>query len=182
MNTPLETYFDKIVVLTLARRTDRTNHAASVLKKLGIDTDGWGTRVQWAFGPDRPIDHEGRPNGNLGCTTGHRQILDWIIANNVPRTLVLEDDFDIAYTNPAQAQRAHHNPDFGQPRSTRKGGYSQQVTMQNEHPGGLGAPLFGRRTLPSTPQRAACRPLTSSRSAGCSPHRGHTVSPAPAWR
>lgn len=107
--TPLETYFDEIVVLTLKRREDRQIHAVDTLAKLGI-----GNReVHWHFGPDKPKDHNGQPNGNLGCTTGHRQILDRIIERKTPRTLVLEDDFDIAFTNPAECQRGHRDPKLG---------------------------------------------------------------------
>lgn len=109
MKTPLETYFDEIVVLTLERRKDRREHAERTLRKLGIDPSA----VFWFFGPDKPIDHNGQPNGNLGCTTGHRQILDRIIERRTPRTLVLEDDFDIAFTNPAQCQRGHRDPTLG---------------------------------------------------------------------
>jgi hypothetical protein len=109
MKTPIETYFDKIFVITLKRRTDRLEHALGVLSDLGIEEGS----IDIHYGPDRPLDHEGKPNGNLGCTTAHRQVLDLIIEKSIPRTLVLEDDFDIAFTNPGQASLWMRNPNLG---------------------------------------------------------------------
>lgn len=106
----IQTYFDQIILITLKRRSDRLAHAMGVLAKLGIPESA----VELHYGPDRPLDHTGQPNGNLGCTTAHRQVLDLIISRNTPRTLVLEDDFDIAFTTPQQASLWMRNPTMGQ--------------------------------------------------------------------
>ena len=94
--TPLEQYFDRIYCLTLRRREDRQKNAEAVFKALGI----LGSSVEWVFGPDRPIDHHGHPNGNMGCTMGHRWILDDIVTDGVEHALVFEDDVAIAPVSP----------------------------------------------------------------------------------
>ena len=109
VKTPIEEYFGTIFVLYLPRRTDRTEHVKGVLARLGIPEGN----VFWFPGVDRPLDHEGRPNGNLGCTSGHRAILDTIIEQELPRALIFEDDVDVAFTDPQQAQIAHNNPNRG---------------------------------------------------------------------
>jgi hypothetical protein len=106
---PIQSFFDHIVIITLKRRTDRLTHALQVLGKLGISEND----VTIHYGPDRPLDHEGKPNGNLGCTTAHRQVLELIIERATPRTLVLEDDFDLAFTDPGQAALWRRNPTLG---------------------------------------------------------------------
>lgn len=106
---PLQTFFDEIILITLERRKDRLDHAMAVLDRLGIAQGS----VRIHYGPDKPIDHEGRPSGHLGCTTAHRQVLELIIERKTPRTLVLEDDFDIAFTNPGQAALWRKNPNLG---------------------------------------------------------------------
>lgn len=95
-DTPLEQFFNKIYCLTLERRKDRQDSASAVFSYLGLDP--W--MVEWVHGPDRPMDHTGKPNGNLGCTTGHRRILDDIVRSKVKRALVFEDDVAIAYDSP----------------------------------------------------------------------------------
>jgi glycosyl transferase family 25 len=94
--TPLESYFDRIYCLTLRRRKDRRASAEAVFEYLDIPSSS----IEWVFGPDRPLDHTGKPNGNQGCTAGHRMILDDIIKEGVPRALVFEDDIAIAYDSP----------------------------------------------------------------------------------
>lgn len=94
--TLFEKYFDRIYCLTLARRKDRQRSAREVFDYLGFKPNS----ILWMYGPDRPLDHLGKPNGNLGCTTGHRMILDDIIRDQVPTTLIFEDDVAIAYDSP----------------------------------------------------------------------------------
>lgn len=94
--TPIEEYFDHIYCLTLKRRKDRQASANEMFRYLEISP----TAIEWVFGPDRPVDHTGKPNGNMGCTLGHRMILDDIIENEYPRSLVFEDDVAIAYDSP----------------------------------------------------------------------------------
>lgn len=89
-------YFDRIFVINLASRPDRRKHAEEQLAQLGI------TKAEWFPAYNRPIDHNGIPNGNMGCTASHRAILEIIAYDKTPRTLVLEDDFTIAVNSPPQ--------------------------------------------------------------------------------
>lgn len=92
MNTPLETFFGgHILLINLLRRRDRYESAMAQFRKHGITT---ATIIR---GVDRPLDHNGQPNGNLGCVMSHRRALDLIVDRKWPRTLVLEDDFDILH-------------------------------------------------------------------------------------
>lgn len=89
--TPIEKYFGgRILVINLKRRPDRWAHCEAQFKKHGI------TCAERIEAVDAPI-HEGRPNGNMGCTMSHRKVLDIIVKKKWPRTLVLEDDFDILH-------------------------------------------------------------------------------------
>ena len=97
MNTPIEGYFDRIFLVNLKRRTDRLEHALGVLAQLGISRDS----VTLFEGYDKPI-HDGKPNGNMGCTASHRALFEMIAYEKIPRALILEDDFDIACTGPDQ--------------------------------------------------------------------------------
>lgn len=73
-------YFDEVLCINLKRRRDRwehvedqcKRHALTVKKFVGLDYLNWG---------------------NMGCTMSHRLVLEHIMANRIPRTLVLEDDF-----------------------------------------------------------------------------------------
>lgn len=94
--TPLEDYFDRIYCLTLRRRNDRREQAESLFNELGLDSSS----IKWVYGPDRPVDHNGQPSGNTGCTAGHRMILDDIVVDGVERALVFEDDAAIAPVSP----------------------------------------------------------------------------------
>ena len=89
MNTPIEEYFDKIFVINLARRLDRWTHVEREMDKLGI------TEYERFEAYDRPIDHHGNPNGNMGCTSSHRALYEIIAYNKWPRVLIFEDDFAI---------------------------------------------------------------------------------------
>jgi GR25 family glycosyltransferase involved in LPS biosynthesis len=86
MNTPLERFFDHILVINLARRTDRREQIEAVLVGAGV------TNYEWFVGHDRPVNHEGRISGNLGCTASHRGVLELIAHHRWGKTLVLEDD------------------------------------------------------------------------------------------
>ena len=74
---PLQSFFDRIYCLTLRRRKDRRTSAEAVFEYLDIPSSS----IEWVYGPDRPLDHTGKPNGNQGCTAGHRMILDAIISS-----------------------------------------------------------------------------------------------------
>jgi GR25 family glycosyltransferase involved in LPS biosynthesis len=97
--TPIEDYFSAIFVLTLERRKDRQDKMDELLTELGI------RKPRWFFGYDKPLDHAGKPNGNKGCTESHRSILEAIINSGLRRVLVLEDDIEIAYTDPEMKAR-----------------------------------------------------------------------------
>lgn len=89
--SPLNEYFDHIVLINLRRRADRLKHAHEQFRKHGIEN-------LWLFDAyDKPLDHSGRPSGNYGCTASHRGVLEIIAFNKWPRTLVLEDDFQILH-------------------------------------------------------------------------------------
>lgn len=89
-------YFDRIFVINLASRPDRRAHAEAELQKLGI------TKAEWFEAYNRPKDHNGTPNGNMGCTASHRAVLEIIAYSKTPRALVLEDDFSIAVNSPTK--------------------------------------------------------------------------------
>lgn len=108
--TPIEEYFDAIFCLTLKRRTDRQASAAEVFRALGFGVDS----VVWVYGPDRPLDHAGKPNGNQGCTEGHRMILDAIISRKIPRALIFEDDVEVAFTSPEMTEKVDPQEDFSE--------------------------------------------------------------------
>lgn len=96
MNTPLETYFDKIFVINLERRKDRWEHVLEQMKALGI------TEFERFEAYDRPTDHHGNPNGNMGCTSSHRALYEIIAYQRIPRALIFEDDFAFCIDEPQQ--------------------------------------------------------------------------------
>jgi glycosyl transferase, family 25 len=96
MKTPIEDYFDKIIVLTLARRTDRWKQ----MEKLLFEDLEFKGKVIKFYGYDKPADHSGNPSGNKGCTESHRAILEIIAYNDWGHVLVLEDDCQVAYDSP----------------------------------------------------------------------------------
>lgn len=93
MSTPIESYFDRIFVLTLKRRTDRIAKMKQLLHELEI-------HAEFFFGYDKPTDHNGNPSGNKGCSESHRALLEIIAYKRWKRVLILEDDCEIAFTSP----------------------------------------------------------------------------------
>lgn len=92
MNTPIENFFGDIFLINLARRADRLEHAKLEFSKHGIT----GYELFEAY--DRPVDHNGNPSGNQGCTASHRGVLELIAWRRNPKpTLVLEDDFEFRF-------------------------------------------------------------------------------------
>ena len=106
--TPIESFFDKIFLLTLERREDRHWSANAMFKAIGIDPYD----IQVVYGPDKPIDHSGKPNGNQGCTEGHRRILDAIVRHKIERSLIFEDDVAIAHTDPTLTELVEPQKEF----------------------------------------------------------------------
>jgi GR25 family glycosyltransferase involved in LPS biosynthesis len=88
--THFEDFFGgRLFVINLAKRTDRWEHCKRQFLRHGL------TQVQ-RF--EACVDPEpGRFDQNTGCTLSHRTLLDMQIANEWPRMLVLEDDFDIIF-------------------------------------------------------------------------------------
>lgn len=82
-------YYDKVLVINLARRTDRWANCLRQLQKFGITAE--------RFEAYDGVMSEGRVSGHAGCTSSHRGVLELISHNRWPRTLVLEDDFEIVH-------------------------------------------------------------------------------------
>jgi glycosyl transferase, family 25 len=87
-------YFDKVVFINLARRTDRLEHALKEFKKHGIEAERFEAIDGRVLG-----EAEGKNLGHHGCTTSHLRVLEFIIENGWERTLVLEDDIQFRYAN-----------------------------------------------------------------------------------
>jgi len=79
----IEEYFDKIFCINLDRRPDRWDICLAEFAKYN-----W-TKFERFTAIDDP------ENGNRGCTTSHKMLMDLIVENGWKRTLVLEDDFKI---------------------------------------------------------------------------------------
>lgn len=84
-------YFDKIFCINLSRRTDRWDHAQKQFNKFELYP------VERFEGYDKPTDHLGNPNGNMGCTSSHRALLEIIAYHEWSRVLVFEDDFEFRF-------------------------------------------------------------------------------------
>lgn len=80
LESPINRYFDAVIVVNLSRRRDRFREFASELWNHGINA----VRIE---GCDM------REMGNDGCTWAHRKVLDIIASSTWNRVLVLEDDF-----------------------------------------------------------------------------------------
>ena len=83
--TTLNTFFDQVVWIGSAHREDRGILMEAQLAKFGIEARRF--EAHW-----KPIDHNGRPNGNAGCVASHRGVLELICHFGWAATLVLEDD------------------------------------------------------------------------------------------
>lgn len=82
----LEMFCDKILVIGLARRLDRRTAFIREMDRIGL------TKYQWFDGYDKPINHNGIPSGNKGCSESHRAVLDVIAFHGWKRVAVFEDD------------------------------------------------------------------------------------------
>lgn len=81
----LNDYFDRVIWIGSVNRPDRAAQMEAQLAKFKIVAERF--EAHW-----KPIDHLGNPNGNFGCTSSHRGVLELIAHNRWARTLVLEDD------------------------------------------------------------------------------------------
>ena len=81
-------FFPAVFVINLVRRPDRRAHAETTLARIGL----LPSAVYWFDAYDKPVDSEGNPNGNFGCSTSHSALLHLIAHQKIPRALILEDD------------------------------------------------------------------------------------------
>lgn len=81
----LNDYFPKILWIGSVNRPDRAAQMEEQFAQYKITTERF--EAHW-----KPVDHLGKPNGNMGCTSSHRGVLELIAHNRWPRVLVLEDD------------------------------------------------------------------------------------------
>lgn len=82
--TPINRFFDEVIVINLSRRMDRYRDFARELEIYGI-------------GAKRIEGCDIREDGDAGCTWSHRKVLDIIASSSWNRVLVLEDDFKCVY-------------------------------------------------------------------------------------
>jgi hypothetical protein len=90
MNT-LQYFVDAIIVINLRRRRDRWEHCMREFESIGINP----LAVCRFEAYDKPLDHNGVPNGNKGCSESHRGVLEWIAREKLNRVLVCEDDITV---------------------------------------------------------------------------------------
>lgn len=81
----VNSFFDQVVWIGSQQRPDRTAQMCEQFTKFGIEARRF--EAHW-----KPLDHTGKPNGNLGCTASHRGVMELICHHGWARTLVLEDD------------------------------------------------------------------------------------------
>ena len=86
--TPITQWLDRVFLINLEKRQDRFIESMAELQKIGYR----GTFERFEAYGDL-IDHNGKINGNFGCTSSHRAVLEIIAVNRLNRVLVLEDDF-----------------------------------------------------------------------------------------
>lgn len=85
MKTSLESFFDKIFIINLARRHDRWAECVDELAWHNIPLSA----VERVEGFDHPT------SGHAGCTRSHRELIRRIADGPWNRVLVLEDDFQV---------------------------------------------------------------------------------------
>jgi GR25 family glycosyltransferase involved in LPS biosynthesis len=85
----LNEYFDKIFIINLDRRTDRWERCQAQMAKFSFNAERFSAHAN--------VKIDGVLNGNAGCTASHRALLEIISYMKWPRTLVLEDDFEIVH-------------------------------------------------------------------------------------
>lgn len=91
--------FDRVRIISLARRKDRREETLEELDTLGDRIDG--PRIGW-FDALAPATADGFPNAAVrGCFLSHLSVLENALAAGVERLLVLEDD--VAFIDDAPA-------------------------------------------------------------------------------
>lgn len=81
----LNTYFDRIVLINMERRSDRRQQCEAQFHHFGC------AQVTLFTAHDMP------GNENSGCTASHRGVLELICHHRWQHTLILEDDFEILH-------------------------------------------------------------------------------------
>lgn len=81
----LNSFFDRVYWVGSVNRPDRAALMEEQLAHYGIVAERF--EAVW-----KPVDHLGKPNGNMGCTASHRAVLDLIVRHGWRQALVLEDD------------------------------------------------------------------------------------------
>lgn len=117
----LQSYFNKILVLTVPRFTDRQANVNLVMKGVAFDFF-WGAdkndlQISDAissniFDEKKAIELQRHQKpmslGELACSLSHRKIYEAIIANNWEKVLVLEDDVWPVFNEMEQLPAALH--------------------------------------------------------------------------
>ncbi len=85
----LNSVFEKIICINRTPRTDRWASVEAQCKKFGIKLD----RFEAHEATNCVLD--GKPNGNMGCTSSHRGCMELQCFHRWETMLVLEDDFQI---------------------------------------------------------------------------------------
>lgn len=80
----LNDYFDEIIVINRDARTDRMEHFNAMCAALNIRAS--------RFRAHEGTQLNGKFDGNFGCTSSHRGVLELIAHHGWPRTLIFEDD------------------------------------------------------------------------------------------
>lgn len=86
-------YFGHIFCINMTRRTDRWSHAVEQFRQHNLEVERFEA-------------HDMGHMANDGCTQSHRSVMGLIVERQLPRALVLEDDFYFLYPD-AQRQFAN---------------------------------------------------------------------------
>ena len=81
----LNDYFSKVIWIGSVNRPDRAAQMEEQLARYKITAERF--EAHW-----KPIDHNGRPSGNAGCTASHRGVHEIIGHMQYDKALIFEDD------------------------------------------------------------------------------------------
>lgn len=101
----LNTFFDKVYVISLKRSTERQEHVKNVLREVeftffwGVDgrkLDKTDLIDENVYSEEKAIefsfDNLGMSLGEIGCALSHIKIYEDVVKNNFQRVLIFEDD------------------------------------------------------------------------------------------
>lgn len=89
----LNDHFEKVICINLRRREDRWENVQKQCMEYGFEVE----RFDAYDSKTHPMD--GKPNGNFGCTSSHRAVLELCAFHKWKSCLILEDDFQIVDTS-----------------------------------------------------------------------------------